>query len=130
MEELTAYKCKVCEELYTKKSKCLECEFKHAKEALANALLEEGRTLDTIEYYCNFGWKLKEEHKGVTKDNCFIISHWQCCEKPAYQIKWIDHKGNLTLQGKGSWSGYYGSEIAYDRLPKPYPREDLFVDGR
>jgi len=130
MEELTAYKCKVCGELYTKKSNCLECEFKHAKEKLANALLEEGSTLWMINYTCGFGWELKEEHRDVTKDNCFIISHWQCCEKPAYRITRIDDRGNLTLNGKGSWSGYYGDVIRYNRLPKPYPKEDLFVDGR
>jgi len=129
MEELKAYKCKVCSELYIKKSSCLECEFKHAKESLANALLKEGSTLWMINHVCGFYWNLKKEHENVTKDNCFIISHWQCCEKPAYQITWIDARGNITLKGKGSWSGYYGGEVRLDRLSKPYPKEDLFIDG-
>lgn len=66
---------------------------------------------------------------NVTKDNYFIISHWQCCKKPAYQIKYIDEYGILYLYGDGSWNGGFGGYLEiYDiYLKDPRPLDELFV---
>jgi len=127
MEEIQAYKCSRCGHIHSREIDALNCEYTHAREYLANGLLNEGHTLDHINYKCGFHWNLKEEQKQITKDNCFIISHWQCCEKPAYKIVRIDESGNLELWGKGGWDGGYGSKMRIDNLPKAYPKEDLFV---
>ena len=132
MEEVKAYKCGVCNHTYDSETDALECEFKHARYNYANALLEQGRNLRAIEYLCGFSWNLTDEQKEITKDNCFVISHWQCCDEPAYQIRRIEENGYLYVSGKGSWDGYYGHEVSIDQyyMKKPYPKEDLFIDPR
>lgn len=129
-EEVVSYKCNWCNSLHKTQVDADECAFRHAKENLANSLLRSGRSLESINYLCGFNWKLTEEQKRITKDNCFIVSHWQCCDKPAYQIVFIGHNGRIKLSGKGSWSGYYGNYVSLDSLLNPYPAEDLYVDGR
>jgi hypothetical protein len=130
MEEIQAFKCKICGEFYDKKSSAYECEYKHARENYANCLLKEGYDLDYINRWCGFGWRLSEEQKRITKDNCFIISHWQCCDRPAYRITGIEKNGYVDMWGCGSWSGYYGHPVSISDLPKPHPKEELFVDER
>ena len=126
VEEVSAYKCNWCGEIYNREIGAAECAFKHAKTNLANALLKQGSNLEQINYMCGFHWNLSDEKKKITKDNCFIISHWQCCEKPAYQIQRIEANGLLWLWGKGSWSSGYGDYVSIDRLPEPYPKEELY----
>ena len=130
MEEINAYKCKGCRITYDGKVDAYKCEFKHAQTALANSLWEEGHCLRTVNYYCGYGWTLSKEREEITKDNCFIISHWQCCDKPAYRITRIEDNGWLNVWGCGSWSGYYGNQMQVEDLKNPYPKEDLFIDER
>lgn len=132
MEEIKAYKCGICKHTYDKEQDAFECEFKHARYNYANILLNRGYTLSTINYFCGFHWTLTKEQEDITKDNCFIISHWQCCEKPAYKIREIKENGYVYVSGKGSWSGYYGNDINIDdyHLKKPYHKEELFIDPR
>ena len=129
MEEIKAYKCGVCKHTYDREQEVLECEFKHARYNYANILLNKGYTLSSINYLCGFNWQLIKEQEDITKDNCFVISHWQGCNKPAYQIRRIEENGYVYVRGKGGWSGYYGSDIKVDQyyLKKPYPKEDLYV---
>jgi len=129
-EEVKSYKCNWCGKLHKRETYADICALKHAKYNLANSLLKAGYPLESIEYWCRFGWKLKDEQKSITQDNCFIIFHWQCCDKPAYQIRSIDENGSLFLSGCGSWSGYYGNAVSIDRLPQPHPKEELFFDKR
>lgn len=126
-EEIKGYKCNWCGELYKEELHAVECAYKHSRENLANSLLRDGATLETIQSRCNFRWNLKDYQKNITKDNCFVMSHWQCCDKPAYQIMKINIDGGLYLRGKGNWSGYYGNDVRVDQLSTPYPEEDLFV---
>jgi hypothetical protein len=132
MEEVKAYKCGACKHTYDSESDALGCEFKHARYYYANALLEKGWNLRMINYACGFNWTLTKEQEEITKDSCFVISHWQCCEKPAYQIISISDNGYLYVSGKGSWSGYYGHDVRVDEyyMKKPYPKEELFIDKR
>jgi hypothetical protein len=130
MEEIQAFKCKVCGEMFDGAVKAYECEFKHAQEDYANCLLKEGYDLDYINRWCGLNWNLKEEQKRITKDNCFIIRHWQCCDKPAYRIMGIERNGYLNVRGCGSWSGYYGNLMSVSDLPEPHPKEELYVDSR
>ena len=122
------FKCEICGASFDRERLALTCEFNHKKERLANKLLEDGYSLDFINWQCGFNWNLSEEMKKVTKDNCFIISHWQCCEKPAYQIVEINYQGNVYLYGIGSWMGGYGGwkSINDYQLKKPYSKEQLY----
>ena len=126
MKETIMYKCDKCGQSFDNKRGALQCEFNHAKEGLANQCLEDGFDLDFINWICGFNWKLTEEMKKVNKDNCFIISHWQCCDKPAYRIKKISYQGNLYLFGIGSWSGGYGNWRSIRALKEPHPKEELY----
>lgn len=125
-EEVMSYKCNWCNKIYKRQFDADECAFNHARINLANTLLNEGTTLASIEYWCGFHWNLTEEQKNITKDSCFIISHWQCCEKPAYKIVAIEGRGCLRIWGIGGWSGGYGNTISLDRLPKPHSKEEFY----
>ncbi len=126
MKETVMYKCDVCGESFDKERGALECEFNHAKERLANQCLKDGFCLDFINSLCGFGWNLSEEIKKVDKDNCFVISHWQCCDKPAYRITEIDYRGNIYMWGIGSWDGGYGGWINVNNLKEPHEKEELY----
>jgi len=117
VSEVLSYKCNWCAELYDRETSACQCAFDHAKEKLAISLLDAGYTLDHINHCCGFRWQLKDEQKNITKEDCFKISWWQCCEKPAYRIVSINAYGSLKLWGKGSWSGYYGNYISLSELP-------------
>ena len=126
-EEVKSFECVWCNKLYSNHRDAAECAFKHARKDYANALLNRGDCLGFINNACGFGWKLSDERKEITKNNCFVISYWQCCNKPAYQIVSIESNGRVFLVGKGGWSGYYGGMMPVNRLPKPHPGEELFV---
>lgn len=127
VEKVESYKCKWCGTLFTNKLSAAKCAFKHAQTQLANILLNEGYSLQTIDFWCKFGWQLTDEQKDITKDNCFVVSYWQCCGKPAYRIVAIEDGGFLRLYGKGSYNGYYGGSVSPSKLPESHPEEDLFV---
>lgn len=131
MKEVQMFKCDGCGSSYNTERSALECEFNHAKERLANQYLRDGYSLDFINRNCGFNWHLSEELKKVTKDNCFKMSHWQCCEQPAYQITQINYRGDIYLWGIGSYSGGYGNWITMANLKdrKIYPPEELFKYG-
>ena len=132
MEKVIRYMCDYCGELFSLEEWCLEHEESHRKSEKANEMLSGGKTLEEINNECHLWSEIPDYLKNVTKDNCFVISHWQCCDKPAYRIVYITHQGRLRLSGRGSWSGYYGNEvnINYDNLKNPRPKEELFVDPR
>ena len=124
------YICEECGEAFSNEDSALRCEELHEKEKLANRLLRDGNTLSQIKEACGFYWNLRDDIKDVTKDSCFVLSWWQCCDKPAYRITHIEKYGRLHLDGKGSWSGYYGGYVDLDKLHSPHPKEELFVDPR
>ena len=98
----------------------------------ANEMFNEGYTLKQINNKCEI-WAYVPEHlENINKDNCFKISYWQCCDKPAYQIIRICFDGDVTVGGCGSWSGYYSDRIRIDSrdLKNPRPKEELFIDPR
>lgn len=130
MEKVIRYKCDYCGELFSLEEWCLKHEESHRKSEKANEMLNGGKTLEEINNECHFWSEVPDYLKNVTKDNCFVISHWQCCDKSAYRIVSITRQGRLRLFGCGSWSGYYGGEvnINYDILRNPRPKEELFVD--
>ena len=70
--------------------------------------------------------------ENVTQDVGFIISHWQCCKKPAYHILGITFEGHLLVRGCGSWSGYFGNEVPVtsDILKDPRFEEPIYIDPR
>ena len=124
--EVVSYKCNWCGKLHDSETRAAQCSFAHAKHNLANSLLNDGSNLASIEFYCNFRWNLTEEQKGITKENCFVMSHWQCSKEPAYRIVSIN-EGLLRLSGIGGWMGYYGNNVSLEDLPEPHAKEELFV---
>lgn len=107
-------------------------ERRHERIEKANEMLNEGCTLKQINDECEI-WAYVPEHlENINKDNCFKISYWQCCDKPAYQIIRIYFDGYVNVRGCGSWSGYYGNRLRIDDsdLRNPRPKEELFVDPR
>lgn len=129
MKEVTMFECEYCRETHTSELLALQCEFKDKRTEYANKLLSEGWTIDQIEYSCGFHWSLKEEHKKVTKDSCFAIPHWQCCDKPAYRITRINKNGSVDVFGIGGWGGGYGNTMSLDNLGTPHDKSELFVCG-
>lgn len=132
MKKVIKYKCEYCGELFDTEKQCLEHEDRHDRVLHANQMLQDGCTLKQIQDECNIWYKLPEYLEDVTTENCFVVSHWQCCDKPAYRIDYINMDGRVRLWGCGSWDGYYGNEVGLDYmyLKKPRPKEDLFVDSR
>ena len=110
----------------------MEHEESHRKSEKANEMLSGGKTLEKINNECHLWSEIPDYLKNVTKDNCFVIKHLQCCNKLAYRIVSITHKGRLRLWGCGSWNGYYGCELSIrdNYLKNPRPKEELFVDPR
>ncbi len=129
-KKVEAYQCGWCGTIYKDEADADQCVFEHARIKLANTLLHKNYPLRLIKHICGFDWDLSEEKGKVTKDNCFKFSHWQCCELPAYQIVSIEEGGFLRMWGKGSWSSGYGNVIPIGKLPKPYPKESLYVYGK
>ena len=130
MKETVMYKCEYCGKAFNRERDAYECEFRHTRKIYANQLLNDGFDLGYIGYQCGFNWNLSEEIKKVTKDNCFIIKHWQCCDRPAYRIVEIDEVGNLRLFGIGAWDSGYGAWVSVSDLKKPYPKEELYEYGK
>lgn len=132
MEKVTRYKCDYCGKLFSSEEWCLEHEESHKKSEKANEMLDAGKTLEEINNECHLWLEVPEYLKNVTKDNCFAISYWQCCDKPAYRIVSITNKGRLRLFGCGSWSGYHGDLVGIhdNNLKNPRQKEELFVDLR
>lgn len=132
MEKVIKYKCEHCGDLFNTPQECEAHESRHIAIETANALLRDGKTLQEIQEVTGVWYRVPEHLKDVNKDNCFTIRHWQCCEKPAYQMTSIFFDGRVNVRGCGSWSGYYGRalNINDDLLNNPRPKEELFVDSR
>ena len=132
MKQLLKWQCDYCGELFNSDESCLEHEERHERVYKANRMLKDGHTLMEIQNECNIWRSIPEHLKDVTTDNCFVVSHWQCCDKPAYRIIKIEMDGRVSLWGCGSWSGYYGNEVHLNStcLLTPHSKEELFVDLR
>lgn len=130
MKKITAYKCLLCG-YYTDNEYMVKLhDERHAKERLANKLLRQGKTLGEINNKCKFHWQLKDVHKTINKDSCFVISYLQCCEEPAYRICFISGGGAIRVWGIGGWSGGYSSFVGFHCLDNPLPLSELYVDSR
>lgn len=130
MKEIKMFKCDYCGKTHGKEVEALKCEFEDAREKYANKLLNEGYTLSEIKYLTGFSWPLLPEQELITKDSCFMINYWQCCNKPAYRITYITKSGLLELTGSGSWVGVYSDTLPINKLTSPYPLSDLYVYGK
>lgn len=132
MKKIIKYQCDYCGESFSSKEMCLEHECRHIMTDKANEMLKSGYTLKEIQDECNIWYNLPEYLYDVTKDNCFKISHWQCCDKPAYTIIYISLDGRVNVNGCGSWAGYYGNYVRINSsdLRNPRPKEELFIDPR
>ena len=130
-EQVTRYKCPICEKEYRSERDADHCGYENLKERCINHDFKAGFTLEQIfDMYGLYTGRMTDEQKRITKDNCFVFSHLQCCDRPAYQIVHIGASGRITVGGKGSWSGYYGCEVSLDSLKNPRPKEELYVDPR
>lgn len=132
MEKVIKYKCSDCGELFDSEERCLEHEDRHERINKANEMLNDGHTLQEIQDACDIWYSIPEHLKNVNKDNCFVISWWQCCDKPAYRIDYIYMDGKVRVWGCGSWDGYYGNSVSLSSsdLKNPHSKNELFVDKR
>lgn len=132
MEKVIKYRCSECGELFDTPEKALAHEIRHERIEKANDMLNEGYTLKQINDECEIWESVPEHLENVNKDNCFKISYWQCCDKPAYQIVYIYFDGTVNVRGCGSWNGYYGNPLRLDSrdLKDLRSKEELFVDSR
>lgn len=124
------YKCPDCYEAFDNEREADLCLFEHVKERCINHDFQKGFDLEYIKNTYSIFWKLDENQKKITKDNCFTISYLQCCDYPAYKIKHISAKGKFKVGGIGSWSGYYSSQVGLDCFKNPRPKEELFIYKR
>jgi hypothetical protein len=131
-EKVIKYKCEHCGELFDSEQRCISHEDRHTKIHKANEMLNGGCSLKEIQDVLKIWGELPKYLENVNKDNCFAISYWQCCDKPAYTIKSVNFSGKLYLAGCGSWSGYYGGYLPINSyvLSDPRPKEELFYDER
>ena len=132
MKQVIKYQCEYCGELFDTETRCIDHEDRHLRIDQANQMLREGHTLIDIQHECDI-WRAVPTHlMNVTKDNCFTISYWQCCDKPAYSIVYINMDGSVKMWGCGSWDGYCGYDLRLDsyHLYNPRPKEELFIDKR
>jgi len=132
MKKVIKYKCDHCGDLFDSEETCLEHEDRHERIYKANRMLRAGCTLKEIQDECNIWYRVPDYLENVTTDNCFVVRHWQCCDKPAYKIDTIYMDGRVRLWGCGSWNGYYGDAVSlgFSCLRDPRPKEELFVDKR
>lgn len=132
MRKIIQYKCDYCGDCFDSDKTCQTHEEMHKRVIRARQMLENGCTLSQINKECNIWRRIPENLKDVTKDHCFTISYWQCCDQPAYQIIDIDINGRLYLSGCGSWVGYYGAWVSIDSNNLRYVHDSgkLFVDPR
>ena len=89
LEKVIKYRCSECGELFDIPENALACEARHKRIEKANDMLEEGYTLKQINDECKIWGSIPKHLENVNKDNCFKISYWQCCDKPAYRITHI-----------------------------------------
>lgn len=131
MKKVIKYRCSECGDLFDTPEKALAHEIRHERIEKANEMLDEGYTLKQINEACEIWESVPEHLENVNKDNCFKISYWQCCDKPAYRITSIFFDGRVNVRGCGSWSGYYGNQLSLDSidLKNPRPKEELFIDS-
>ena len=132
MKKIIQYKCDYCGKCFDSDKLCLQHEEMHKSVIKARRLLEKDYTLSQINKECSIWHGIPEYLKNVTKNHCFVISYWQCCDKPAYQIIDIDITGRLYILGCGSWTGYYGEwlPIYSNNLRHAHNPEELYVDPR
>jgi hypothetical protein len=132
MKQVIKYQCEYCGGLFDTEMVCVDHEDRHKRVDLANQMLDNGSTLAEIQDECCIWYRMPEHLMNVTKDNCFVVSYWQCCDKPAYRIVCINMDRSVKLWGCGSRDGYYGSNVRLDSscLNNPRPKEELFVDKR
>ena len=128
MKEVQMFECAYCYEPFRNERDALQCEFRDVRCSYANRLFKDGWNLRQIKCECGFHWTLSPEQEEITTESCFVISWWQCCNKPAYKITEITKQGGFELFGRGGWRGGYRSTVSdVSKLGKPHPKEELFV---
>lgn len=127
IKEKTMYECPECGQSYDEYRRAARCDYEHAKELAINADFESGLTLGNIwSLYGGMMKDLPEELKNIHKDNCFVVSYLQCCDRPAYRISHISMYGEITVSGDGSYSGGYTSKVGFHSLTDPRPLSELW----
>lgn len=132
MEKVTMYRCEYCGNLFDTAELSAKHEQRHRNIDGANEMLREGATLEQINQRYKIWSNVPDHLKEATKDNCFRISYWQCCNKPAYTMREIKMDGRIRLFGCGSWNGYYGSDVRIDStdLKDIHQPDELFIAPR
>ena len=120
MKTVTMYEAKDGKQ-FSDESQCLEYEQQCDDLVAANDMLDNGATLMAALTRANqtrswWGNGLSLEDKLIlmktTKDTGFVVSHWQCSDKPGYKPCGLNQAGQVLLWGDaGSWRGTYGTWV-------------------
>lgn len=120
MKTVTMYEAEDGKQFRTE-AMCVEYEQSCADLSAANDMLENGATLMaalTRAHQTRTWWDsgLSLEDKmvlmNITKDTGFVVSHWQCSDKPGYKPRALNHNIQVMLLGDvGCWSGAYGDWV-------------------
>lgn len=107
-------------------TQCVEYEQQCADVDAANDMLDNGATLMaamTRAHQTHPWWDsgLSLEDKVIlmnaTKDTGFVVSHWQCSDKPEYKPCRLNNAGHVLLWGDaGGWNGTYGNWVGLSDL--------------
>lgn len=102
-------------------SQCSEYEQQRADLAAANDMLNNGATLMAALTRANqtrprWDSGMNAEDKVIlmktTKETGFVVSHWQCSEKPKYKPSSLNHACQVYLWGDPvHWLGPYGGWV-------------------
>ena len=131
MKEIIKYQCSECRNLFATPKEALAHEMRHKEIRKANKMLDEGCTLKEIQAECRVWNDVPKHLENVTKDNCFVVSWWEWCNKPAYQITRILFTGSVELCGSGSLFGAYNGILCLcdNELEDTRPKEELYINN-
>ena len=125
MKHVTMYEAEDGKQFRTE-SQCAEYEQQCEDLAVANDMLKNGSTLlstliraNRTRPWWDSGLTLDDKVMlmKITKGSGFVISHWQCSDKPVYKPYGLDHNSNVRLWGDtGSWGGSYGNWVGLTDL--------------
>jgi hypothetical protein len=125
MKIVTMYEAEDGQQFRTE-AQCVEYEQQCADLAAANDMLDNGASLmaaltraHQTRPWWDSGLTVKDKVilMKTTKDTGFVVSAWQCSDRPGYKPCRLNHAGQVKLWGdSGSWSGPYGNWVGLQDL--------------
>lgn len=96
-KKVEMFRCDICGRCYSTEYNAKDCEFKHQKLDFANYMLEQGRSLGSINFETAMLCALPDELREVTKDTFFKISYLQCNDNYVYRVRAV-YENDVDVQ--------------------------------